>query len=70
MITKLEGTRTGIRAFCAGVGPQFPDIVAADDRMTLTELNICVANNVPDVIEVTVGGTFQIVQIAYDTGIR
>jgi len=54
-ITKLEGTRMGIRAFCAGVGPQFPDIAAADDRMTSTELNVCVANNVLDVIEVTVG---------------
>jgi phosphate transport system substrate-binding protein len=53
-IIQLEGTRVAIKSFCSGVGPQFPDIVAAADRMTSSELQRCVENDVLDVIEVTV----------------
>jgi len=52
---ELKGTRAGIKAFCAGIGPQYPDIVAASDRMTSAELNRCVRNDVLDVIEVSIG---------------
>lgn len=54
-IVELGGTRAGIKAFCNGIGPQYPDIVAASDRMTSGELNRCLKNNVLDVIEVSIG---------------
>ncbi len=52
---RFEGTRVGIAAFCAGIGPEHPDIVAATDRMSHAEFETCVENNVRDVIEVKIG---------------
>ncbi len=52
---RLAGTRAGMAAFCAGVGPQYPDIAAASDRMGRGEFDTCVENNVLDVIEVAIG---------------
>jgi phosphate transport system substrate-binding protein len=54
-ITRLDGTRAGIAAFCAGIGPQYPDIVAATDRLSRAEFETCVENKVLDVIEVDIG---------------
>ena len=50
-----EGTREGIAAFCAGVGPEYPDIAAASNRMSRGEFETCLDNNVLDVIEVKIG---------------
>ena len=54
-IMELKGTRAGMKAFCDGIGPQYPDIVAASDRMNSTELNRCIKNEVRDIIEVAIG---------------
>jgi phosphate transport system substrate-binding protein len=54
-IEQLEGTTEGIKAFCAGIGPEFPDIVAASTRMDRGEFETCLENNVLDVIEVDIG---------------
>src|SRR4051794_16500911 len=54
-ILELKGTRAGIKAFCGGIGPQYPGIVAASDRMKSAELNKCIKNDVLDVIEVSIG---------------
>lgn len=54
-IVELKGSQAGIKAFCDGIGPQYPDIAAASDRMTTTELNRCIKNDVRDIIEVTIG---------------
>ena len=54
-ITRPTGTQTGIQDFCAGVGPAFPDIVAASHRMSRGEFDTCVENRVLDVIEVAIG---------------
>jgi phosphate transport system substrate-binding protein len=53
--TRYEGSRPGIAEFCAGVGPAYPDIVAAADRMSRGEFETCVDNKVLDIIEVEVG---------------
>lgn len=54
-IKRFEGTRVGISAFCAGVGPEYPDIVAAADRMGKGEYETCLENKVLDTIEVEIG---------------
>jgi phosphate transport system substrate-binding protein len=52
---RYEGTRVGIAAFCAGVGPEYPDIVAASDYMERGEFDRCTGNKVLDVIQVEIG---------------
>lgn len=49
------GSREGIRLFCAGIGLDFPDIVASSRRMSKSEFNACVDNRIVDIIEVPVG---------------
>ena len=54
---KVESTGTGggIKLFCNGVGPQFPDVANASRRMNANELGACTKNGVKDVVEVMVG---------------
>jgi phosphate transport system substrate-binding protein len=54
---KVESTGTGggIKLFCNGVGPQFPDIANASRRIKSSELATCAKNGVKDVVEVMVG---------------
>jgi phosphate transport system substrate-binding protein len=60
-IERFDGTSAGIAAFCAGIGPQYPDIVAATDRMGRGEFATCGENGVRDVIEVEIGDTAVVV---------
>jgi phosphate transport system substrate-binding protein len=54
---KVESTGTGggLKLFCNGVGPQFPDIANASRRIKATELQTCAQNGVKDVVEIKVG---------------
>lgn len=54
---KVESTGTGggIKLFCNGVGPQFPDIANASRRIKSSELATCAQNGVKDVVEIKVG---------------
>ena len=54
---KVESTGTGggIKLFCNGVGPQFPDVANASRRMRPAELQACQKNGVKDVVEIKVG---------------
>ncbi|HEU5137596.1 MAG TPA: PstS family phosphate ABC transporter substrate-binding protein [Steroidobacteraceae bacterium] len=54
---KVESTGTGggIKLFCNGVGPQFPDIANASRRMNVNEYGMCQKNGVKDIVEVKVG---------------
>jgi phosphate transport system substrate-binding protein len=54
---KVESTGTGggIKLFCNGVGPQFPDIANASRRMNANEFATCQKNGVKDIVEVKVG---------------
>ena len=54
---KVESTGTGggIKLFCNGVGPQFPDIANASRRIRPAELQTCAQNGVKDVVEIKVG---------------
>jgi phosphate transport system substrate-binding protein len=54
---KVESTGTGggIKLFCNGFGPQFPDVANASRRMRPAELQSCAQNGVKDVVEIKVG---------------
>lgn len=54
---KVESTGTGggIKLFCNGVGPQFPDVANASRRIKASELAACAQNGVKDVVEIKVG---------------
>jgi phosphate transport system substrate-binding protein len=54
---KVESTGTGggIKLFCNGVGPQFPDVANASRRIRPAELQTCAQNGVKEVVEVKVG---------------
>ena len=54
---KVESTGTGggIKLFCNGVGPQYPDAVNASRRMKAAEFVTCSQNGVKDVLEVKIG---------------
>ena len=49
------GTGGGIAAFCAGVGPQTPDIANASRRMKPSEYELCAKNGVTDIVEIKIG---------------
>ena len=54
---KVESTGTGggIKLFCAGIGPQHPDIVNASRAMKQSEFDICKQNGIKDIVEVKIG---------------
>lgn len=49
------GSGAGFRAFCEGVGSQYPDIANASRRMKRTEYDMCQKNNVGEILEVQIG---------------
>ena len=54
---KVESTGTGggIKLFCNGVGPQYPDIANASRRMKPAEFATCQQNGVKEILEVKIG---------------
>ena len=54
-IIESTGTGGGIKLFCAGVGPDTPDLANASRRMKASEFETCTANGVTDITELQVG---------------
>jgi phosphate transport system substrate-binding protein len=54
---KVEATGTGggIKLFCGGVGPKFPDIANASRKMKKSEYDACQKVGVKDIVEVKIG---------------
>lgn len=54
---KIESTGTGggLKAFCAGIGPQFPDITNASRRIKQSEYDNCQKNGIKEIVEVKIG---------------
>lgn len=54
---KIEptGSGGGIKAFCDGIGVQFPDIANSSRRITATELATCKEHGVDTIVEVKIG---------------
>ena len=54
-LIESTGTGNGIQLFCAGLGPNTPDMANASRRMKPGEFETCVSNGVDEVIELQVG---------------
>lgn len=54
-VIESTGTGGGFKLFCAGVGPEHPDLSNASRRIKKSELESCEKNGVKDVVEVKVG---------------
>ena len=54
---KVESTGTGggIKLFCGGVGPQYPDIANASRKMKKSEYESCQKAGVKEIVEVKIG---------------
>lgn len=54
---KVESTGTGggMKLFCGGVGPNFPDIANASRGIKKSEFETCQKNGVKDIVEVKIG---------------
>src|SRR5688572_1043912 len=54
---KIEptGSGGGIKAFCAGVGVEHPDIANSSRRITTSEVADCNKNGVAQIVEVKIG---------------
>lgn len=49
------GTGGGMKLFCGGVGPKFPDVTNASRRMKASEAKLCTDNGVRKIVEVKIG---------------
>ncbi len=54
-VVESTGTGGGLRLFCAGVGPDQPDIVNGSRRIEPSEVENCAKNGVTGITEITVG---------------
>ncbi len=54
-LVESTGTGAGAALFCAGVGPQHPDILDASRRLKKSEYATCLSHGVKDIMEVQVG---------------
>lgn len=54
-VIEATGTGGGLKLFCAGVGPQHPDVVNASRRIKPSEVEQCAANGVTQVTELKIG---------------
>jgi len=53
-IVEQTGTGNGMKLFCDGKGPAFPDIINASRRIKKNEYNKCIENGI-DMVEVKIG---------------
>lgn len=54
-VVESTGTGGGVKLFCAGLGPDTPDVVNASRKIKESELEACVGNGVTDVVELKIG---------------
>ncbi len=54
-IIESTGTGAGMKLFCAGIGPQHPDIENASRRMKASEFEDCQKNGVKEIVEIQIG---------------
>ena len=54
-VVESTGTGGGLKLFCAGVGPQHPDIANASRRIKKSEVDQCAANGVTQITELKIG---------------
>ena len=54
---KVESTGSGggLKLFCSGVGVEYPDIANSSRRIKSSEVELCAANGVAEIVEVKIG---------------
>jgi len=54
-IIESTGSGGGLKLFCQGVGPDYPDITNASRRIKMSEVKNCAANGIDAITEVKIG---------------
>lgn len=54
-VIESTGTGSGVKLFCAGIGPNHPDVLNASRRIKRAEYAACRDNGVAEVLEVQIG---------------
>ena len=54
-VVESTGTGGGFKVFCAGIGPQHPDITGASRAIKSSEKELCAGNGVDDITEALIG---------------
>jgi phosphate transport system substrate-binding protein len=54
-VVESTGTGGGFQVFCAGVGPDHPDLTGASRAMRKSEYDLCLENGVESVTEILIG---------------
>jgi phosphate transport system substrate-binding protein len=54
-VVESTGTGGGIRAFCAGLNENQPDIVMTARKMTASEKKYCIKHDIPNPLEIEIG---------------
>ncbi len=54
-VVESTGTGGGFKLFCAGVGEETPDVSNASRAIKPSEVELCAANGVADIVEVKIG---------------
>jgi phosphate transport system substrate-binding protein len=54
-VVESTGTGGGFKAFCAGVGEEFPDITGASRAIKKSEVELCAKNGVDNITEALIG---------------
>lgn len=54
-IVESTGSGGGLKLFCAGVGGSTPDIANSSRRIKQSEVSLCAANGVAEIVEVQIG---------------
>lgn len=54
-VVESTGSGGGLKLFCSGIGPDFPDVTNASRRIKASEVEMCAKNGVTDIVEVKIG---------------
>jgi len=54
-LVKTTIANVAVEAFCAGIGTEYPDVVALPRRMSRRELETCIKNGMIDIVELDTG---------------
>ncbi len=54
-VIESTGTGAGVKLFCAGAGPQHPDVLNASRRLKKSEFEGCAKNGVTEIMEIQIG---------------
>lgn len=70
VVVEATGSGGGHKLFCAGYGPNSPDVTNSSRRQKKTEFEKCVANDVTEIIEIKIGYDGIVISNAIDGPIQ